>query len=536
MTKRKAEILSYLSNDDSKKRFFPPPITRVPRTSRLPLSFAQERLWFLEQLEPGNTGYNICRASRLRGALSTKALEASLNEIIRRHEVLRTSFEVNDGQPVQVVAPDAKLELSRSDLSKIAEADRDHEIKRLVAEEARRPFDLTQAPLLRANVLRLGEADQIFILATHHIVSDAWSMGILSRELWSLYDCFTNGIAGTLEDLPNQYGDYAVWQREWLRGPVLEAQLSYWKRQLDYSPPVLDLPSDHARPAKQSFYGASVSFVLGEFLTAALNELSRHEEVTLFMTLLAAFKILLFRYTGQKDILVGSPIANRNRPEIEGLIGFFVNTLVIRTDLSGDPTFRELLARVRESCLGAYEHQDLPFEKLVEELKPDRDMSRNPLFQVMFQLQNAPRHVPDVSGIMVERIPVEFGISKFDITLAIAERDERISGFIEYYADIFSHSRIERMLGHFQTLLEGIVTNPDQLISSLPILTDAERQQLLVEWNETAAAYPEDKCIHELFEAQVERTPDAVALDVRRQASDVQRTELPRESGRALPR
>jgi amino acid adenylation domain-containing protein len=511
LTKRKADILSYLSNEDSKKRFFPPPITRVPRTSRLPLSFAQERLWFLDQLEPGNTAYNICRAAQLRGTLDSDVLEASLNEIIRRHEVLRTSFEINDGQPVQVVAPDAMLKLSISDLSKIAEVDRDHEIEHFVTEEARRPFDLTQAPLLRAKLLRLGDADHVFILATHHIVSDAWSMGILTREMWSLYEACANDRPQPLQALGIQYADFAVWQRSWLQGEVLESQLAYWKKQLDdFS--ILNLPSDRPRPPRQSFYGARQSITVPQRLTAAINELSHGEGVTPFMTLLAAFQVLLYRYSGQEDVIVGSPIANRGATEFESLIGFFVNTLVLRADLSGNPTFKEALARGRETCLSTYAHQDLPFEKLVEELKPERDTSRNPIFQVMFGLQNATRPFSGIPSLRIEPIEILPERSIFDLSLFLREREGSYIGYIEYSTDLFDASTIDRMTGHFHTLLEGIVADPERRISELPILTDAERHQLLVEWDDTAADYPEDKCIHELFEEQVEKTPDAIAV------------------------
>jgi amino acid adenylation domain-containing protein len=511
LTKRKAEILSYLDKDDSKKRFSPSPIIRVSRNSPLPLSFAQERLWFLEQLEPGNTGYNICRASRLRGALNFKALESSLNEIIRRHEVLRTSFEVNDGQPVQLVAPDAKLKLSISDLSTIAEADRDHEIERLVADEARRPFNLSQAPLLRAKLLRLGEADHIFVLATHHIVSDAWSMGILTRELWSLYEAYANDRPSPLQDLRIQYADFAVWQREWLQGRVLQSQLSYWKKQLDdFS--ILNLPTDRPRPPRQTFYGARQPITLPQPLTDAINELSHRERVTPFLMLLAAFQVLLYRYSGQEDVVLGSPIANRGRPELEPLIGFFVNTLVLRADLSGNPSFREFLLRVRDVCLDAYAHQDLPFEKLVHELHPERDQSRNPIFQVMFALQNATRQFSGIPGLRIEPIEMTTTRSPFDLSLFLREREGKYIGYIEYGTDLFDRSTIERMIGHLQTLLEGIVADPDQPISRLPLLTESERHQLLVEWNDTAADYPKDRCIHDLFEEQVEKTPDAIAL------------------------
>ena len=512
IAEHKAEILQFFRNADNANHFAPPPISRAAKDEASPLSFAQERLWFLEQFEPGGSAYNICRAARLTGLLKIEALEQSLSEIMRRHEVLRTRFQVVDGRPVQVRAPAQKLSISLVELSQLSHAERDGEVARLIADEGGCPFDLSAGPLLQAMLLRLGNDDHMLILTTHHIASDAWSMGILTRELWTLYEAYANGKPSPLPDLPVQYTDYAVWQRQWLKGKVLESQLSYWKKQLAHIP-ILNLPTDRPRPVLQSFRGARQPISLPESLTAAVNELSRREGVTQFMTLLAAFQVLLYRYSGQEDVVVGSPIANRNRTEIEGLIGFFVNTLVLRTDLSRRPTFKELLLRVRDVCLGAYAHQDLPFEKLVQELHPERDLSRNPLFQVMFVLQNTPRPFPETSGFSIERVDVLAETSPFDLSLYLRERNGKLIGFIEYSTDLFDRSTIERMIGHFQTLLEGIVANPDQLISTLPLLTEAERHQLLVEWNDTAAEYPKDSCIHELFEAQVERTPDAIAAE-----------------------
>ncbi len=475
------------------------------------MSFAQERLWFLEQLKPGSSVYNICRAARLNGPLKIHALETSLNETVERHGILRTNFSVVDGRPVQIMVPERKISIALIELFELSASERDAEVGRLITADSGLPFDLSQGPLLRATLLRLGDNDHIFILTTHHIVSDAWSMGILTREFWTLYDAYANGRPFSRPDLPVQYADYAVWQREWLQGEVLEAQLSYWRKQLD-NVPMLNLPTDRTRPAQQSYRGSKQPVTLSESLTAAIHELSRREGVTQFMALLVAFQILLHRYTGQEDVVVGSPIANRNCTEVEGLIGFFVNTLVLRTDLSGEPTFRKLLLRVRDVSLGAYAHQDLPFEKLVQELQPERDLSRNPLFQVLFVLQNAPRPLPQVAGISFERVEIETETSPFDLALFLRERDEKLIGYFEYATDLFDASTIERMTRHFHTLLETIVTNPDQPISTLPLLTEAERHRLLVEWNDTQTDYPTDCCIHELFEAQVERTPDAVAV------------------------
>jgi amino acid adenylation domain-containing protein len=398
------------------------------------------------------------------------------------------------------------------DLCHLPEAEREAETARLVTDESRCPFDLAEGPLLRASLLRLRDEEHILVLTTHHIVADAWSMGILSRELWTVYDAYSNEKPAALPDLPIQYGDFAVWQKQWLQDEVLESQVFYWKEQLD-GISMLNLPTDGPRPALQSFRGARQSITLPGSLTAAVNELSTRAGVTPFMALLAAFQTLLYRYTGQEDVVVGSPIANRNRTEVEGLIGFFVNTLVLRTDLSGNPTFKELLLKVRDVCLGAYAHQDLPFEKLVQELQPERDLSRNPLFQVMFVLQNAPRPLHQWSGISFDPIEIKSGTSQVDLALFLRERDGKFIGFFEYATDLFDLSTIERMVNHLQTLLEGVVADPNQPISTLPLLTKAERNQLLVDWNDTEADNLNDSCIHELFETQVERAPEAVAVE-----------------------
>ncbi|MFB3092706.1 MAG: condensation domain-containing protein, partial [Dehalococcoidia bacterium] len=371
------------------------PLLPASRDGDLPLSFAQQRLWFLEQWEPNSSIYNVPVALRLTGPLNVAALEQSLNEISRRHEALRTTFSVVDGQPAQVIAPKLNLTLPVLDLRELTEIERDAEVQRLVVEEAQAPFDLAQGPLLRASLLRLGQEEHVLMLTMHHVVSDGWSLNVLFRETTTLYQAFSTGEPSPLPEIPIQYADFALWQRQWLQGEELESQLAYWKEQLDGIPPVLELPTDRPRPAVETFRGAQQFLLLPDALTRSLKALSQREEVTLFMTLLAAFQTLLHRYTGQDDILVGFPIANRNRAEIEGLIGFFVNTLVLRTDLSGEPTFRELLGRVREVALDAYTHQDLPFEKLVAELHPERDISRNPLFQVIFQLFNTSSMVED---------------------------------------------------------------------------------------------------------------------------------------------
>ena len=477
-----------------------------------PVSFAQQRLWFLDQLLPGNSLYNIPAALRLSGVLNVSALSQSLNEIVRRHEALRTTFITENDQPVQAIASALSLTLPLVDLRELAKTEREAQALRLAIGEAQQPFDLTQGPLLRAKVLQLGEQEYVLLFTMHHIISDGWSMGVLIRELAALYEAFTSGKPSPLPELSIQYVDFAIWQQQWLQGEVLEAQLAYWKQQLAGVPAFLALPTDRPRPPAQTLLGATQSFQLPKSLSVALKALSQREGVTLFMTLLAAFKVLLYRYSGQSDILAGSPIANRNRAEIEGLIGFFVNTLVLRTDLSGSPSFQELLTRVRSATLAAYAHQDLPFEKLVEEIQPERDLSYSPLFQVMFILQNAPMPALELLGLSLSPLEFDSATAKFDLTLSIEDTEFGLKGSLEYNTDLFDATTINRMAGHLLSLLEGIVAHPEQQISTLPMLTQTERHQLLVEWNDTQQNYLHNKCIHQLFENQVEHTPDSVAV------------------------
>lgn len=477
----------------------------------LPMSFAQQRLWFLDRFEPNSAFYNISRAFRLTGTLDVSVLEASLNAIVLRHEALRTRFEMVDAQPVQIITPSLVLPFEVRDLSGLPESERDEEVTRLLAEESSQPFDLEHGPLLRVKLLRRSEQAHMLLLTIHHIVSDGWSMGVLMRELSALYGALLAGRPSPLEALPIQYADYAVWQREWLQGEELSRQLGYWKEQLEGLAP-LELPTDRPRPAKQGFRGAHVRFTLPQILTENLKSLSRREGATLFMTLLAAFQLLLSRYSGQDDIAVGSPIAGRNRPEIEGLIGFFINTLVLRTDLSEEPTFRELLGRVREVCLGAYDHQDLPFEKLVEELQPPRVPSRNPLFDVMFVLQNTPGAALKLEKVTAQLITVERDVAKNDLALELTEAQDGLRGLIEYNTEMFDRETVRRMSSHFETILNGIVLEPEQCIHDFPFLTKAEQQQLLVEWNNTATECPLDECVHEKFEYWAASTPEATAV------------------------
>jgi amino acid adenylation domain-containing protein len=478
-----------------------------------PLSFAQQRLWFLDQFEPNSATYNIPWAVRLQGSLDTAALHHAVNALVARHETLRTTFSVDDDDPKQVIAEKLTLPLPVIDLQSWPESHREAEAERLATVEAQRPFDLARGPLVRVQLLQLGAADSLLLFTMHHIISDGWSMGVCFRELGVLYAAFSTGTAPTLPPLPLQYADFAVWQRQWLQGETLKQQLSYWTQRLAGAPPLLALPTDRPRPAKQTYRGARCSFTLTPAFTTALKRVSQQEGATLFMILLAAFQVLLARYTGQGDIVVGSPIANRQRTEIEGLIGFFVNTLVLRTDVSGNPTFRELLHRVRVGCLEAYSHQDIPFEQLVEELHAPRDLSYTPLVQTFFALQNVPSRVLEFSGLITSRVRVENPTAKFDLSLYMWEGETGdLTGEVEYNTDLFDEGTIVRLTEHYRMLLEGSVANPDGHIATLPLLTSAERQQLLVEWNNTRRDYSSEQCVHHLFAAQVERTPDAVAV------------------------
>jgi amino acid adenylation domain-containing protein len=505
------ELLAYLLEEEGIEVEAQQTIFPRQGLDNIPLSFAQQRLWFLHQLEPSSAVYNIPLSMRLRGRLDLSALDRTFNEIIRRHEALRTVFEMRDGEPVQSIAPAMAMSLPVLDLSGLPTTERDALAHQLAIEEQQRPFDLVRGPLWRASLLRLGPEDHLALLTMHHIVSDGWSIEVLVREVATLYQAFTKGAASNLSPLPIQYADYALWQRQWLRGPVLETQLAYWREQLA-GMPMLELPTDRPRPAVQSFRGAQQSRALAKDLSASLEALSRREGLTLFMLLLAAFKVLLSRYTRQGDIVVGTPVAGRNHLETEGLIGFFVNTLVLRTNLSDDPTFLNLLGRVRETVLGAHGHQDIPFEKLVEELQPERDLSRQPLFQVVFVLQNAPRQTLKLPGLSLSLQGDSGQTAKFDLTLVVHETAQGLVAVCEYNTDLFDDETPSRMLAHFEALLEGIVENPDRAISTLPLLTAAEQQELLTQARRVEPETRVEVCLHELFEAQARRTPDEIAL------------------------
>ncbi|HEX8115893.1 MAG TPA: amino acid adenylation domain-containing protein, partial [Pyrinomonadaceae bacterium] len=489
-----------------------PPLKPAPRAGELPLSFSQQRLWFLHVLDPQSAAYNIPLALRLRGRLDVPVLGESLREIVRRHEVLRTSYAQAGGRPLQVIRESAEVDLQVVDLSGVAEGERGAEALRLAGEEAQRSFDLTRDPVLRAVLFKLGADEHILALTIHHMAADGWSLGVLLKELAALYEAFGRGAASPLPELPVQYADYAAWQREWMSGEVLEAQLGYWRRQLGGSLPLLELPTDRPRPAVQTFRGGRCALQIPAGVVRGLKSLGREEGATLFMTLLAGWQTLLSRYSNQQDVCVGTPVAGRTRVETEGLIGFFVNTLVLRTDLSGGPSFRELVGRVREACLGAYAHQEVPFEKLVEELQPERSLSRTPLFQVMFSLQNVPRDEPALGDLSVSPVRLENTTAKFDLTLGLTDTGDGLSGAVEYNADLFDAETIERLAESFGVLLEAISVDPDGRVSELPLLTPARLHQQLSEWNETAQEYPTGSCLHELFEQRAAENPWTAAL------------------------
>jgi myxalamid-type nonribosomal peptide synthetase MxaA len=493
----------------------------IPRRSERgeppPLSFAQQRLWFLQQLEPDSAFYNLSAALRLKGRLDLAALDRAIGEIVRRHEVLRTRFPAPDGEPRQVIAAKLALEIPVIDLSGSPAEGREAAAEALAHEEALRPFDLARGPLLRAKLLHLGPwgeagADHILLFTLHHAIADGWSIDVLIREFAALYRAFGAGRPSPLPEPPIQYADYALWQRDELRGAALDGLLDYWRGQLDGAPALLELPTDRPRPPARSFRGRIHGFTLPKDLAGSLQALARREGATLFMVLLAAYAVLLRRHGGEDDLCVGTPVAGRSRVELENLIGCFVNTLALRVRLAGDPPFAELLARVREQVLGAQNHQDLPFEKLVEVLQPARNPSYSPLFQVMFVLQNTPSTDLELPGLEASQVGIDTHTAQYDLTLLMTERDGGLDGEFEYSTDLFDEDTVVRLARRFRTLLAGIVANPGTRLADLPLLDAAERRQVLEDWNATARPYPRAARLHELFEAQAARTPDALAL------------------------
>lgn len=505
---RKSEILAFLEEAQTATDCSFEPILSIKRSGDLPLSFAQQRMWFLYQLESQSPFYNEGLQLRVAGVLNVEALQQSVNEIIRRHEILRTTFPAVDGKPLQVIFPSLAMNIPVLDLQGLEAA----EIQQIITKEARQPFDLSNGPLLRVTLLRLGPESHVLVLIMHHIITDGWSMGIFIQELSSLYQTFTLSSPLLLPELPIQYADFAVWQRQWLTEEIQKQQLNYWKQQLAGATPLLELPTDKPRPPVETFSGATQKFQIDPNLSKQIKTFSQQSGATLFHTLLAAFVVLMFRYSGQDDICIGSPIANRNRREIETLIGFFVNILVLRHQIEGNPSFNEFLSQVRQVATSAYTHQDVPFEQVVEALQPERSLSYNPLFQVVFVLENFLLDTLELPDVTLTPQFVERGTSQFDLTLAVWDTKQGLIGSWEYNSDLFEPDTIARMTSHFQTLLAAIIANPHQPIGELPLLSQPERHQLLVEWNDTYTPYPKSKCIHQLFEEQVERTPNAVAV------------------------
>ena len=490
--------------------------SRIVHQSRqetpIPLSFAQRRLWLLEQLKPGSRAYNEFSAIEILGSLNIQVLEQSLNEIVYRHEILRTIFPTLNGEPVQVITPTKCANLSVMDLSNLPKSKQDVELQRIADKESHYSFDLSHGPLHRLTLIRLNDEESILLIGAHHIILDGWSVDIFRRELIELYKAFIAGEPSPLPELPIQYSDFAIWQRQMLQKEVLEAHLNYWMQQLSNLPPLLQIPVANHHPEFETFRGARHYFKLGATLTRNLKALSRQENVTLFMTLLSSFQILLHRYTNQSDLPIGTTVANRNQPEVENLIGFFVNMLVLRGDLKGNPSVRQLLQRVKRIAIEAYDHSGLPFDYLVEALQPERSASYSPLFQVVFNLQNTPKQMVELPQLTLNTIELGSVTAKFDLTLSMEETSEGLQGYWQYNTDLFDTSTIKRMNDHLQVLMTEMVANPDKPIMTLPILTAKERKQIMVDWNQTDVWSPREQCIHNLFEVQVEKSPDSIAV------------------------
>ncbi|MBV9772802.1 MAG: AMP-binding protein, partial [Gemmatimonadetes bacterium] len=478
----------------------------------LPLSFAQQRLWVVDRLDPGSVAYNMPSALRLRGPLDVGALRESLDEMVRRHESLRTTLEERDGAPVQVVHPPAPVALPVLDLCELPSAEQEPTARRLVDEEALRPFDLARGPLMRSTLLRLGEEEHVLCFTLHHVVSDGWSMDVLVREVSILYGAFRQGERMSLPELPVQYADFAVWQRKRLDGDLLEKQVGYWKRALAGAPPLLELPTDHPRVVGQSTRGGKHFFTLPAELTAGLRALAQREGSTLFMTLLAGWQMLLGRYAGEDDVVVGTPVAGRTRVELEGLIGFFINMLALRIHLGKDPTWRELLRRVREGATEAYDHQELPFERLVDELVTERSLTHSPVFQVIFALRTSSgRGRMSAGELELESFGGGEGAAKFDLDLVFVDGGETLDGAIGYRAALFEAGTVARMAGHLEAVLQAMVADPERRLSEVTLLRESERAQLL-EASLPAFVEPAGECVHELLARQAARTPDEIAV------------------------
>jgi non-ribosomal peptide synthetase component F len=474
-------------------------------------SFAQQGLWLVQQMQASRAGYNLPMGIRLQGALNQEALENSVQEILKRHDVLRTRLITRNEELLQEVLPQVEFRLNTLDLSNLSTAKREEEVSKEVRTEAQRIFDLEQGPLFRATLLRLARQEYVLLITMHHVISDGWSIGVLLSELTALYSAFDRGDPSPLLPLPMQYADFAEQQRQWLTGEALQKQIHYWQKQLSSLPPPLELPTDRPMPIAPSFQGNTCPFLIASDLTARLRSLARENRASMFMVLLAAWQVLLHRYSGQSDILVGTAVANRNRLQLEKLIGFFVNTLVLRVDLSGDPDFSEALRRVREASLGAQEHQDLPFEKLVTAFAPQKSNQKS-FFRVMFSWLNLPVFRMELAGLQWEHLEQAVTVNRFDLMLTIFEGKDELPGLFEYSTDLFDESTIARFTSHLKTLLANIAVNPKQKISALQYITSEELRHLLVDWAGSTAEYPRNSTICELFEQQAEQTPEAVAL------------------------
>jgi len=493
-------------------------IVPQPRNiNRFPLSYSQQRLWFLDQLEPGSALYNIAPVIRIRGNLNVTALERSFRELIRRHEVLRTTFDKDGDQPVQVIRESFDFRIDLINLQNSSPTVIDSEINDRALEEASRPFNLQEGPLLRVNLLQFTEIDHVLLMTMHHIVSDNWSTGLLVHEVVRLYEAFSLNLPSPLQEMAVQYADFSVWQRKWLRGKTLENQIEFWRRHLEGAPPVLEMPLDYSRPSYQTYNGDYLTFQISKTDSMKLEQLCRKYDVTLFMALLSAFYVLLYRYSNQDDICVGTPIANRNRRETEALIGFFVNTLVLRLDISGNPSFDSLLKKVKDITLGAYAHQDLPFETLVEELHPERDMSHSPFFQSMFVLNNAPVGKLAMSDLELSLIEIENKTSKYDLIFNAIETESGLRFKVEYNTDLYQTGTIKRMIAHYSAIVENVILNPECLISDIRLIT-GEESKLLKKWSMPAAVYDSGRTVLDFFRDSVRIHPDNLAIRVKNES------------------
>ncbi len=486
-------------------------IGSLPRPQHLPLSYAQQRLWFLDRLAGNSSEYNMPVALRLRGELHRQALEQTINTIISRHETLRTHFDEIEGAPIQIIEPELWIEIPVDDLSQLDEQEQQTRVTARLREQVSCPFDLTRGPLLRVNLLKLGERDHILLRTMHHIVSDGWSEGVFNHEFTQLYEAFCQGRENPLKPLSVQYADFALWQRQWLEQERLQAELAYWKQQLAGIPERLELPTDRVRPPVQTFQSEISQMILSGQQVDGLKRLSQSQQATLYMTLLAGFALLLERYSGQEEIVVGSPIANRQEAQLEEMIGFFVNTLVMRMRVNGEKSVEELVSEARRVALEAYEHQDVPFERLVEELSPQRSLDTTPIFQVIFALQNAPQVAERMKGLEIEQLAGDQLQVRFDLEMYAWEEDGEIMLSWLYNRELFDRWRIEQMGRHCVRVLEAMVSDAQQMIASIDLLGEQERIQILEEWNQTRREVPETTAV-ELFEEQVRRSPGAVAI------------------------